>query len=260
MPRVRLRRRRTTLAAVVALVLGALAAGPVRAVDEPTATPAVTTTREVIGESVRGRPIRVFHRAPKGATTRVLVVGSLHGDEQAGMRVVRRLLSRDALPRRVDLWLVPTVNPDGTVAYTRTNTRGVDLNRNFPYRWRTSARGATWSGMRPLSEPESRSLRDLVRRLDPALTVTFHQPLFGVGANDKAMPVVRAIAEGMRLPVRDFKCTGICPGSFTSWLNARTEGLAVTVEFARTVPAWRIRAAERTILRVGERLASGGVS
>jgi len=258
MQRVRLHRRRTILAVGAALVLAALAAAPVHATDGPTAAPAVTTVREVIGESVRGRPIRLIHRTREGAPTRVLVIGSIHGDEQAGMRVVRRLLARDTLPREVDLWLVPTVNPDGVAAYTRTNARGVDLNRNFPYRWRTSARGATWSGMRPLSEPESRSLRDLVRRLDPALTVTFHQPLFGVGANDKAMPVVRAIAEGMRLPVREFVCTGICPGSFTSWLNARTDGLAVTVEFGRTVPAWRVRAAERTILRVGERLTETG--
>ena len=44
----------------------------------------------------------------------MLVIGSIHGDEQAGLRVVRRLRPREHLPADLDLWLVPTVNPDGT--------------------------------------------------------------------------------------------------------------------------------------------------
>jgi len=55
----------------------------------------------------------------------------------------------------------------------------------------------------------------------------------------------------MRLPVRDFVCTGVCHGTFTGWVNNRTDGLAVTVEFGRTVPDWRFRRAVRTVLDVG---------
>jgi hypothetical protein len=33
------------------------------------------------------------------------------------------------------LWVIPTVDPDGQRARTRKNAHGVDLNRNFPYRW-----------------------------------------------------------------------------------------------------------------------------
>ncbi len=227
-----------------------LGAAPAASEDAAT-TDAPVVTREVIGTSVKGRPLTVIHRAHEGATRRVLVIGSIHGDERAGMRVVRRLLDRTDLPRRLALWLLRTVNPDGTAADRRTNAHGVDLNRNFPYRWHSSARGSTWSGSGPLSEPESVALRDLVRRLDPWLTVTFHQPLFGVGANDKGMPTVRALAEGMRLPVRDYVCTGICYGTFTGWVNNRTDGLAVTVEFGRTVPDQRIRWAAATVVRVG---------
>ena len=143
-----------------------------------------------------------MHRGHEGATQRVLVIGSIHGDERAGMRVVRRLQDQPTCrPTSTSGWPA-TVNPDGTARDTRTNARGVDLNRNFPYRWHSSSRGSTWSGPAPLSEPESVALRDLVRRLNPRLVVTFHQPLFGVGANDKGMPTVRALADGMRLPVR----------------------------------------------------------
>ena len=38
---------------------------------------------------------------------------------------------RCAPPQTIDLWLVPTLNPDGRAADTRQNGHGVDLNRNF---------------------------------------------------------------------------------------------------------------------------------
>lgn len=243
-----MRRPRLLTAALVlatGLPIVAVVGTPASAAD------GVVTTREVVGTSVQGRPVTVVHRAREGATRRVLVIGSIHGDERAGMRVVRRLVDRADLPPELDLYLVRTVNPDGTAADRRTNAHGVDLNRNFPYRWGSSPRGSTWSGPSPLSEPEAVSLRDLVRRLDPWLVVTFHQPLFGVGANDKGMRTVREIAAGMRLPVDDFACTGVCHGTFTGWVNHRTAGLAVTVEFGETAPDWRIGRAARTVVEVG---------
>jgi len=240
------------VAAAVLVAPLTLAAGSAAADDaaDDAALP-VTTTSEVVGTSVRGLPMTVVHRTTEGATRRVLVIGSIHGDERAGMRVVRALRDRVDLPDQLDLWLARTVNPDGTAADRRTNDHGVDLNRNFPYNWHTSSRDETWSGPRPLSEPESVALRDLVRRLDPWLVITFHQPLFGVGVNDKGYRTVKALAAGMRLPLEDFVCTGICYGTFTQWVNNRTDGLAVTVEFGHRVRDWRIRAAARTVVDVG---------
>ena len=239
--------RRTTVVLAAAIALGVatgLVAAPASAAVEP------VTTREVVGTSVEGRPITVVRRTSEGATRRVLVIGSIHGDERAGMRVVRELVRRAQLPADLDLWLATTVNPDGTADDRRTNAHGVDLNRNFPYRWGSSPRGATWSGTGPMSEPESVALRTLVQRIDPALVITFHQPLYGVGANDKGMPTVRALAAGMRLPVSRFVCTGICHGTFTGWVNDRTDGLAVTVEFGRQATDGLIRRAARTVVAV----------
>ena len=236
------------IAAFAVFVTAPLATGAAAADDVPLP---VTTTREVVGTSVRGVPVTVLHRTTEGATRRVLVIGSIHGDERAGMRVVRALRDRADLPDQLDLWLAPTVNPDGTAADRRTNANGVDLNRNFPYNWHAGSRGETWPGPRPLSEPESVALRDLVRRVDPWLVVTFHQPLFGVGVNDKGYRTVRAIAAGMRLPLEDYVCSGACYGTFTQWVNNRTDGLAVTVEFGERVRDWRIRAAARTVVDVG---------
>lgn len=256
MSRAATRRTTAVLAAAGIVATSVLAAAPSATGTATTAVRSAAaalpvTTREDVGTSVEDRAITVVRRTSETATRRVMVIGSMHGDERAGLRVIRRLVRREQLPAELDLWLVRTVNPDGTAADTRTNSHGVDLNRNFPYRWRTSPRGATWSGPAPLSEPESEALRQLVRRIDPWLIVTFHQPLFGVGANDKGMRTVRDIAAGMRLPVRDYACTGVCYGTFTGWVNNRTESLAVTVEFGGTVPSWRIARAARTVVEVG---------
>jgi protein MpaA len=241
------------------LLIGSLVAVLVATIAPPAdatarSATAVVTTREVVGQSVEGRPIVAIHRARPGATRVVLVIGCIHGNEQAGMRVVRRLRDRAHLPADLDLWLVPTVNPDGVAADRRTNAHGVDLNRNFTYHWRPSSHGLTWSGPAPLSEPESVALQALQERLNPVLTVVFHQPLFGVGSTDKSMATVRALARGMRLPVTDLNCSSVCYGTFTSWINAKTAGLGVTVEFARRVPDWRIGAAAGTVVRVGSLL------
>ena len=248
--------RLARLLAPVVLTVGllALAAGSPAVADDEPAPPASSPPAKWSGHRCRAGRSCAIHRARAGATRVVLVIGSIHGDEQAGLRVVRRLRDRPHLPADLDLWLVPTVNPDGTAADRRTNAHGVDLNRNFPYKWHAGSRGLTWSGPAALSEPESQALKALHRRLDPWLTVTFHQPLFGVGANDKSMHLVREIAAGMRLPVDEFHCTGVCYGTFTGWVNHRTEGHGVTVEFGRRVPSWRVTRAARTVVEVGSDL------
>ena len=103
----------------------------------------------------------------------------MHGDERGGLAVTRELRRQWAARLRgVDLWVVDSFNPDGLRRGTRQNARGVDLNRNFPYRWRANGRRGSryWGGPKPLSEPESRAIRRLVLQLRPAVTVWYHQP------------------------------------------------------------------------------------
>src|ERR671933_42536 len=108
------------------------------------------------------------------AAVRVLVVGDVHGNERAGERIVARL-RHVRTPRGVQLWLVRTANPDGAAADTRQNAHGVDLNRNFPYRWRRGPRGTYYPGPRAGSEPETQALMRLVRRVRPQLAIYYHQ-------------------------------------------------------------------------------------
>ena len=238
------------LAVVVAatvLTIGGGQAAPADAAAGP------VTSRHAIGTSVKGRTIWAIHRAYPGATKKVIVIGAIHGDETAGMGVTSRLKRRD-LPRNVDLWIIPTINPDGVAAGTRTNARKVDLNRNFPYRWkRINVDRSTYSGPSAASEPETRALLRFIDRINPRITVSFHQPLFGVGLNTKRNDVVRALAKGIALPVESYACTGVCHGSFTSWHTRNKSGVAVTVEFGRTASAWRRDKATSAVLSVGSR-------
>jgi protein MpaA len=170
----------------------------------------------------------------------VLVFGSIHGNETAGVGISRALV-RAPTPHGADLWIVSRLNPDGVAAHTRQNAHGVDLNRNFPYRWRASGRRAdlTWSGPRPLSEPESRIARALVRRLRPAVTIWFHQPLALVDRSGGDLQIERRFARRTGLPLR--RITPY-PGTATRWQNhAFPRGTAFVVELPSGPLSRRLR-------------------
>lgn len=194
--------------AVLALA-GALQGGPAEAVEAP------ARERIAIGRSVRGRRLSVVRLGPRDARRRVLVVGCIHGDEDAG-RAMAGVLERGPLPRDTELWVLRDMNPDGLAAGTRQNARGVDLNRNFGRGWRRLPRGRHYSGPRPLSEPESRAVRRLIMRVRPDLTLWFHQP-FGIVARSGADPAVeRRVARALGLPLRPLPRP---PGSASTWQN-----------------------------------------
>ena len=134
---------------------------------------------EVIGTSVEGRPIEVVHVDPSAVrpgSVPVLVVGVIHGDENDGLAILDDL-ALGPVPDGVDLWLMPAMNPDGLAHDVRHNARGVDLNRNFPHDWTPIAAPGNWeySGTGPASEPETQAFMAFVDRLQPALTLWYHQ-------------------------------------------------------------------------------------
>lgn len=86
--------------------------------------------------------------------------------------------SRIELPGDFHLTIVPHLNPDGWAAGTRRNGNGVDLNRNFPWKWRHGVFG----GSGPGSEPESRAAMWMLGSERPDLVIWVHQPLGYVAA------------------------------------------------------------------------------
>jgi protein MpaA len=188
----------------------------------------------LVGHSVQGRRIVAYELGDPAAARKVLVVGCIHGNECAGIAVVDRLRRLGPL-EGVDLWLVPDANPDGRAIGTRGNARGVDLNRNFPHRWRRLG-GTFYSGPRPASEPETRALMRLIRRVRPTVTIWFHQHLNMVVLTRGNLGLQRRFARlaGLR--------TGYIPGlsgTATGWSNATFPG---TTAFVVELPAERLSA------------------
>jgi protein MpaA len=163
---------------------------------------AAALTTLVLGHSVEGRQIRATRVGEAGAPVNVLVVGNVHGNETAGEAIIAELRRRGRLAG-VTFWLVRTGNPDGRAKDTRQNARGVDLNRNFPWRWRTGARGTFYPGPRPGSEPETQALMRFVRRIRPQLGIYYHQALgMTVKARGIEPAVQREYARRTGLPLR----------------------------------------------------------
>lgn len=215
----------------------------------------------MIGRSVQGRPIVLFTSAPPDATPdgqpdavlTVLVVGAIHGDEAAGMRIARRLLAGPA-PRRGKLLVVPTIDPDGIAADSRGNAHGVDLNRNFPFRWRPLG-GAEYSGSGPLSEPESRAAHRLILREKPDVTIWFHQP-FGLVDRPEGNPfAARRFSDLIGLPL--VRLRGPYPGSASRWQNHTfPRGTAFVVELPPHSSPVLIRRGAAAIRALAAELAS----
>ena len=154
---------------------------------QPTTTQPTTSTstpqaadflgEETIGYSAQGRPILASHRGTAGGTV-ILVVGVIHGNENAGLAILEDLRTLP-LPPNTDLWLMDAMNPDGLANNIRHNGNGVDLNRNFPHDWTQVAEPGVWeySGTGPASEPETQAFIAFSERIQPSLTLWYHQDL-----------------------------------------------------------------------------------
>jgi murein endopeptidase len=211
----------------------------------------VAATAFVLGRSELGAPVRAYRVGEPTAYRRVLVVGCIHGTECAGVRIVHAL-QRTA--PHADLWLVPNLNPDGYRLGLRQNGRGVDLNRNFGAGWR--ARGARWgpqySGPRPWSERETRLARRLIARIQPDVTLWYHQPQGLVRAWGASVPEARWFAE---LAGERFRAFRWPRGTASNWQNHRFPG---TASFVVELPPGplsgaRLRRHARAIVRLAER-------
>jgi murein peptide amidase A len=196
--------------------------------------------RVVLGRSLQGRPIVAYELGDPSSARKVLVVGCIHGNECAGIAILDRLRRLGPLAG-IDLWLAQDANPDGHAAEIRGNAHGVDLNRNFPWRWR-SLGGVNHAGAGPGSERETRIAMSLILRLRPQITIWFHQHLNMVVLTAGNLGLQRRFARlaGLRagrLPRY--------PGTATGWSNATISG---TTAFVVELPAGRL--SPRAVIRL----------
>lgn len=105
---------------------------------------------------------------------RIAILSSLHGDENQSVGLIeelsRFLRGRPELLRNATVLLVKSPNPDGLAVRSPYNTRGVDLNRNFPSaNWKELRN--TRAGVGAASEVETRALMRILADFEPTLLV-----------------------------------------------------------------------------------------
>ena len=238
----------------------------------PAATPSTTPSTEPgcaqtirLGKSVQGRAIDACRLRGSDDTARhsVLVVGSVHGIEPAGLGVVSRLQARDITGRKANVWVINTANPDGTLVLSRGNAHKIDLNRNFPdSTWKVQGVGTVvYGGPKAGSEPETQALMSAMEQIKPTVVVVFHQQLNLIDCTPyRSQTLSRTLHEltGYRLKSPP-KCLANWVGQFTTWANetyATTS--AVTFELEARPPASRLDRVAEAMVQLGAELPPVG--
>lgn len=141
-------------------------------------------TTQVIGYSQQGRAI-ISYVFGSGAK-KVLFTGAIHGNESNTKSLldtwIGELEARATdIPGGTQVVVVPLLNPDGYAAGTRTNSRNVDLNRNFDTTdWKKDIQNVYGQafpgggGKSAMSEPETQVIANYTSQLRPALTLSYH--------------------------------------------------------------------------------------
>lgn len=255
--------------------LTARPAAPTGVAPEPTAAvgpasrPADAYAPRVIelGRSVEDRPLTLYvfgdDSADRGERP-VLILGGIHGNEPTSAGVCRELIA--LLTARHELWagrcvaILPDANPDGLARRLRTNTRLVDLNRNFPAaNWERTRRSSFYGGDAPATEPETRALVDLLERLKPSRIVSVHSMARPCNNFDGPAEGLAAVMAGHNgYPVRD-SIGYPTPGSLGSFAGVDRRIPTITLELPARQPtplSWAqnreallaaIRADDRTV-------------
>ena len=140
-----------------------------------------------IGKSVEGRPL-LFAKitAPSNVGTRLAsrpefkYVANMHGNEIVGREMMMSLIEdlvtqygKDTritkLVDSVQIYIMPSMNPDGAKKQSRFNSHGVDLNRSFPD-FTTSDNRNTIEGR----EPEIQAMMKFQAQHQFKLSANFH--------------------------------------------------------------------------------------
>ena len=213
------------------------------------------------GRSVRGVPLWLRDAAPPEGTAslRVFVLGGIHGDEPTSVNVVFDWLESAVKTQdSVIHWrMVPLGNPDGLLRRpsSRTNSRGVDLNRNFPtddwsrdahayWAKRTGKDPRRYPGPAAMSEPETQWIQGQIEQFKPQLIVAIHAP-YGLLDFDGPAPPPNKLGSLYLDQI------GIYPGSLGNYGGTMGRVPVITVELknARQVSRTEIQAIWRDLLK-----------
>jgi hypothetical protein len=167
---------------------------------------------DTIGFSLQGRPICAIKVSDNPEIDEdepeIFINGMIHAREPMGMEINLHTMN-DLIDNRTDpavaemineneIWFLPIMNPDGYVlnediapnggGMWRKNLRdngdgtfGVDLNRNWGFKWGYNDFGSSddgssqvYRGTAPFSEPETQAVREFINSHDFAVVINYH--------------------------------------------------------------------------------------
>lgn len=156
----------------------------------------------------------------------ILVVGVVHGDEPQGEDLINRYLAAN----ESGMLFIPSLNPDGKQLGRRTNSNGVDINRNFPTKnWELTEKDNYFGGESPASEIETKFLINVIEEYKPRLILTLHTPYKIVNYDGPAKEVSEKISEIIGYPVEE-SIGYPTPGSFGTYAGVERNIPTITLE------------------------------
>ena len=162
---------------------------------------------------------------------KVLVIGVFHGDEPQGEYLIKKYKEDVDV---TNLLFLPCLNPYGKKNNIRTNSNGVDLNRNFPTKnWALTEKNEFYGGDFPASEKETRFVIELVEKYTPEVILTLHAPFkivnYDGAKNQRNFDLVEKISRIMQYPIEP-SIGYPTPGSFGTWAGVERGILTITLE------------------------------
>lgn len=172
------------------------------------------------------------------STSKILVIGCMHGDEPQGKYLIEEYLKE--FPN-TKLGLIPCLNEYGVQHNVRTNKNGVDLNRNFPTKnWELTERDNFFGGEKPASEAETKFLMDVINELKPEAILTLHAPYKVVNYDGEALELAQKISEIIGYPV-EASIGYPTPGSFGTWAGIEHKIPTITLELDEEIDVKELR-------------------
>jgi len=186
----------------------------------------------------------------------VLIIGVFHGDEPQGKYLTEQYIAETSSKRDMsdsrhpcNLLFIPCLNPDGMAKNTRTNSNGVDLNRNFPTNnWGQNPGDNTtcddnaalyYGGKHPASETETKFVIDIVEKYKPKCILTLHAPYKVVNYDGPAEQQAQAISKITGYPVQS-NIGYPTPGSFGTYCGIERSIPTITLELDEKIPVKRL--------------------
>lgn len=196
-------------------------------------------------KSAKGREIVL-----KGGRTakNILVIGVFHGDEPQGNFLIENYLKNN----ESNLLFIPCLNPDGMAVGVRTNSNGVDLNRNFPAEnWKLTEKNEFFGGEKPASEIETQFVVSIIEKYRPKLILTLHAPFKVVNYDGEAKEICEKIAEIINYPV-EASIGYPTPGSFGTYAGIEHGIPTITLELDENCPVEELIEPVNKILKLLE--------